>query len=310
MNHQENNFLEEEKNQEGYIYIIFNEMYNYYGENIYKIGKASNIDTRVSNYTTSYIEPVEIKFTSNKVKNYTLAEQEVFILLKEQRIKQRREFFKIVLSEAIETINIVIDKVNLMTDEEINIKLQKIKSDRIKEQTKIYNKKVIEIEENETTNDIKEIFKIDDVNIINSILNFLELFKIKTDNNKIMLLKEFEINNKIDRMDINFNNSKPEINITDDNFNLIKSFFNTKKTKPKTEKDIKELYIMMIKNIIGSYLKIIESEQIQEKNKRFYEYNLNDELFNKFKKLIQRQNKNIFDEKLLIKYDIEFKLNI
>jgi hypothetical protein len=60
-----------DNNVPGYIYVMQNEMFNFYGSDVYKIGKAKDIEQRMIGYTTSYIEPVEIKFSSKKCKNYT-----------------------------------------------------------------------------------------------------------------------------------------------------------------------------------------------------------------------------------------------
>lgn len=101
-------------------------------------------------------------------------------------------------------------------------------------------------------------------------------------------------------------NSKPEINIIDEKFNLIKKVFKTTKAKPKNINELKTLYIMIFKNVIGN-LKIIESERTQENKKRFYECNFNIEMFNKIKKLTQRQNKTKYDDVLIDKFKFEFE---
>ena len=61
-------------NKEGYIYIMYNEMFNYYGDDVYKIGKAKDIGKRMHGYTTSYIKPVEIKYASIKCSDCSLIE--------------------------------------------------------------------------------------------------------------------------------------------------------------------------------------------------------------------------------------------
>ena len=45
----------------GYIYIIYSEMYNHHGENVFKVGKSKDVINRMSGYTTSYVKPVELK---------------------------------------------------------------------------------------------------------------------------------------------------------------------------------------------------------------------------------------------------------
>ena len=103
---------EEAETNDGYIYIIFNEMYKFYGEDVYKIGKAVDINQRINAYTTSYVQPVEVKFLSESCKNYTLAERAVFSILKNYRIRSKREFFKGNIQVFIDTIEQVVAYVN------------------------------------------------------------------------------------------------------------------------------------------------------------------------------------------------------
>ena len=96
----------------GYIYILYNEVYTYYGENVFKIGKSNNIEQRLTGYTTSYIKPCEIKYLSTKCINYSLAESFIFELLNKYRIVHNREFFKVDKTEAVNIIEEVIHKIN------------------------------------------------------------------------------------------------------------------------------------------------------------------------------------------------------
>lgn len=78
---------------DGYIYCLFTECFLFYGVNVYKIGKALNINNRERNYTTSYIDEPTILIKSILVKYYDIAEQIIFNKLRGYRIKQNREFF-------------------------------------------------------------------------------------------------------------------------------------------------------------------------------------------------------------------------
>ena len=69
--------MESEGITEGYIYIMFNEMFNYYGPDTVKIGKSIDVAKRMNAYTTSYVKPTELKYVSQLCKNYTLAESAV-----------------------------------------------------------------------------------------------------------------------------------------------------------------------------------------------------------------------------------------
>lgn len=85
--------INEYKPNSGYIYCIHNEMYNYYGPNIFKLGCTENLEKRIANYTTSYIEQPCYKITSKILCDNTIAEKLLFNKLKIYRIKNRREFF-------------------------------------------------------------------------------------------------------------------------------------------------------------------------------------------------------------------------
>ena len=100
----------------GYIYILWNDMYKFYGDNVFKIGRTTDIQKRINCYTTVYIKPSEIKYISIKCDNYVIAEMLIFDLLKNNRIVNNREFFKINLNETIKIIDEVIYKINNMED--------------------------------------------------------------------------------------------------------------------------------------------------------------------------------------------------
>ena len=146
----------------GYIYIIFNDMFRHCGDNVYKIGKTKDITSRIQQYVTSYVKPVEIKYLSQPCVNYHIAEMLVFIRLNEQRLVGNREFFDINIELAVACIDNVVDFVNADTSgaqEEIRAHQEQYKqmkkqmkkqdcskSERCKERRKIYyelNKEVL-----------------------------------------------------------------------------------------------------------------------------------------------------------------------
>ena len=146
------------KADEGYIYIMFNDMFKHCGENVYKIGKTKDITSRIQQYVTSYVKPVEIRYLSQPCVNYHIAEMLVFIRLNEQRLVGNREFFDINIELAVACIDNVVDFVNADTpgaQEEIrahqeqNKQMQKhdySKSEKYRERRKTYyelNKEVL-----------------------------------------------------------------------------------------------------------------------------------------------------------------------
>lgn len=118
-----------ENQKTGYIYILFNEMYKFYGDDVYKLGKTNNIAKRLHGYVPSYIKHPEVKYLSKKVINYSLAEKMVFEKLKAFRIAKNREFFKITnLTETIIIIDDIIDNINNMDDDELITAYENIKN--------------------------------------------------------------------------------------------------------------------------------------------------------------------------------------
>ena len=77
----------------GYIYCLYNVVFKYYGEDVYKLGKSNDVIKRLSGYTTSYLEDSEIKLQSKQLSNYGMAENILFHLLKDYRLKKNREFY-------------------------------------------------------------------------------------------------------------------------------------------------------------------------------------------------------------------------
>lgn len=100
----------EKKDCEGYIYCLYNPIFTHYGENVYKLGKTSNLEKRIHLFTTPYIEKSRYIITSIKLIDKNIAEQILFTELKDYRIQNNREFFNCDLElikntfEKIETI--------------------------------------------------------------------------------------------------------------------------------------------------------------------------------------------------------------
>lgn len=100
----------------GYLYCLWNRMFTSYGEHVYKLGRTSCLQNRLNNYVTTYIEPSEYKYTTNRVfENSCHAERLLFFLLRRHRVKKNREFFNVSLDTIIETMK----KIEAMSDEKI-----------------------------------------------------------------------------------------------------------------------------------------------------------------------------------------------
>jgi len=77
--------------EEGYVYVLYNPMYEKYGE-IYKIGQAKNINDRLSSYSTYYPEQSEIKYSIIHP-YYKDLEKIVHLTLNEYRMNSNIESF-------------------------------------------------------------------------------------------------------------------------------------------------------------------------------------------------------------------------
>lgn len=96
----------------GNIYIMFNEVFNHYGENVFKLGKSKDVIQRMNSYSTSYIKPVELKFVSESCHNHSIAEKMIFLKLDKYRIVKNREFFKVEIDVAIDVIESIVKDIN------------------------------------------------------------------------------------------------------------------------------------------------------------------------------------------------------
>jgi hypothetical protein len=95
------------KNSVGHIYILKNDVYNYYGDNVYKIGKALNVKNRLGDYSTFYVDKCKVLYESDPVIDYNLCESIIFRIIDDKRVIKNREFFK----GDIHEFKIIIDKV-------------------------------------------------------------------------------------------------------------------------------------------------------------------------------------------------------
>ena len=105
------------ENNQGFIYIIYNDVFNFYGDTVFKIGKTIDIGKTINSCKDTYLNHTEIKFISELCSDYTLAENMIFDTLKTNRVHNKREFFRGDLNEIIEVIE---DKVKPINDNYAN----------------------------------------------------------------------------------------------------------------------------------------------------------------------------------------------
>ena len=152
----------------GYVYVLHNEIYNYYGENVFKIGYTKDLSARVCQYKTYYIKESKIVY-SLYFEIASLAEQQVHILLNTYRLSDR-EFFDCSLEKIIENIEQV--KINL----ELNIQIPFIGKTA------------------------KQKRKLNDESIL-SIRKDPDLMLLKSNTDMMYLIKEYLIKNDIEEDD-------------------------------------------------------------------------------------------------------------
>jgi hypothetical protein len=81
------------ENNSGFIYCLYNPIYKTYGNNIYKLGHTKNLNKRLNQYKTGYLEKSEYLLTSSKLQNRILGETMLFNELVKYRMNTHREFF-------------------------------------------------------------------------------------------------------------------------------------------------------------------------------------------------------------------------
>ena len=59
----------------GYLYVLWNPVYEKYGPNVYKLGKTVSLRGRKSSYSTPYIEESVYKHTSKYLDDMDMAEK-------------------------------------------------------------------------------------------------------------------------------------------------------------------------------------------------------------------------------------------
>ena len=90
------------KTKKHYIYVMHNPMFLQYGPNVYKIGYSKNVERRMRDYFTSYIDEPEIVYRREVTSQDS--ETQLHRLI---RIKKTREFFDCPLQKIIEFIEML-----------------------------------------------------------------------------------------------------------------------------------------------------------------------------------------------------------
>ena len=93
------------KTEKHYIYVMHNPVFLHYGPNVYKIGYSKNVERRMRDYFTSYIDEPEIVYRREVVSQD--CEKQLHRLMESYRVKKTREFFDCPLQNIIEYIEML-----------------------------------------------------------------------------------------------------------------------------------------------------------------------------------------------------------
>lgn len=89
----------------GNLYILYHETFQQYGEDIYKIGRSVDPKDRMRNaYTTPFLTDAKYLYVSQPFADVERAEKILFYILRRERIREQREFFKIEVEQATKII--------------------------------------------------------------------------------------------------------------------------------------------------------------------------------------------------------------
>jgi len=167
-----NNDNSNKNTNKGFLYCIFNKVYETYGNEVYKLGMTckQSVQLRITQYITSYVDPCII-IHSVEISDAVIGENLLFQRLEECRYVQNREFFK-GKYKIIQEMDNVCHKINnyytLALAEYLGNNLKKYKNNQdCKNNSKTrFNEELHKNERFEYVNDL--INKLGFVNFLNS----------------------------------------------------------------------------------------------------------------------------------------------
>jgi hypothetical protein len=105
----------------GYLYCLYNDAFERFKkspeEEVYKLGRTCNVANRLASYSTYYVQPSKMLYTSSKFKDCIKAERVLFYILRNYRVSEKREFFKCELTLVKETFDRMSSFTSKMIDE-------------------------------------------------------------------------------------------------------------------------------------------------------------------------------------------------
>jgi hypothetical protein len=306
-----NNIYDFYQPNQGYLYCLYNEIFKFYGEDLYKCGNSNDINKRLCQYTTSYPEPSMILLTSNRFFDKSFAETLLFYYLKDFKFKPNREFIKCdfnIIKDAFDKVNqffTIYHNKTLLIDflfKNDNFYIYFPKYSFINNNNNpidvVNNNDIIDYI-NADTNDItlnnkflfiknlsnqlnidniltyKNIFT--DKNFRKNYFNFVDLINNNFNNQKIFIIHKIYSNHDIKYLSLDTFHNVSKINISDEEyFNIIK-IFRSEKPKPTNNLQLKQFIISLLRNLIGQ-LNIFDKKKTRIKSNKketMYFWNIN-----------------------------------
>lgn len=186
-----------------FIYCIFNQYFFYYGSDVYKLGRALDVEKRTNSVSTFALDNYIVKY-SKEVEDEIKAEKILFQILDIYRITNSREFFKVslpIIKLAMDrTSDILSNNVPYIPPEKLNFLhipiINENKYDELKANQ--YNTKFEKqiIEKYEYLNDIND--KISTIDINSLLLHDFAQISVTSNNNVEYdeILRPVEINDR------------------------------------------------------------------------------------------------------------------
>jgi len=115
----------------GYLYVLWHPTFKMYGDNVYKLGMTINPDQRLQSYSPGFLDSVQYLYLSSEFKSCHEAEKVLFYVLRKERLKKQREFFKVDL----EVAKRIIKNLESLTADEVHSLYQRSRSGLLSQAT-------------------------------------------------------------------------------------------------------------------------------------------------------------------------------
>jgi hypothetical protein len=270
----------------GFLYCLYNEIFKFYGDNLYKCGNSIDTDKRLNQYTTSYPMPSTILLTSDSFFDKSFAETLLFYYLKDFKFKPNREFIDCHLNIIKDAFDKVKQFFSIYNTKQLLINYLLIDNNFKKFFVKYnYADKKIIINNIDCVNDndiveyinsthkninddkfkficdLSKQLNITDVLMYKNIFTnkifrrhyfyFIDLITNNFNNEKIKIIHKLYLSHKIKYLSLDKFHLIDKINIDGEEYNNIITIFRSEKPKPIDNLKLKHFVISLFKNLFG-----------------------------------------------------------